>query len=152
MVLVKRKITNYTRMWFQTEDSCEQEGPALFKAEEVGDTGRTFIQAAGSQGCPCWWEVRMQSGERATREGTGPAWPRWWGESTAVVVGRDEGLPWPSPHAEGDWGRMEGRPRPCGGSNRGGMTRSIDARSPKCFQTNEVGQKWWDGQLSFPIH
>ena len=63
-------------------------------SEEAGDTVRTFPQAARSGGCACQCEVRIWSEDRGAREGTGPAWPRWWGEITAAVAGRKEGFPW----------------------------------------------------------
>lgn len=87
MVLRERKKKSYMRMWFQTRDSCEHESPALLKVWGGWRHGpHLYTSSKVRRLCmPVWGEDVERGG---AREGTGPAWPRWWGEITAVVAGR----------------------------------------------------------------
>lgn len=109
--------------------------PPYSRSEEAGDTVHTFTQAARSGGCACRCEVRMRSEEELGKalglpdpddEGRSPLW---------LQEGR------PSVTGPTRWGLMERRTRPNGGSNRGGMRRSINMYLPECFKINEVHQE-----------
>lgn len=125
---------NYMRMWFQTKDSCEHESPALFKVWGGWRHGPHLATSSKVRRlCMPVWGEDTERRERSSG--------RYGACLTQMMRGdhrcgcRKEGLSWMSPHAEEDWGLMERKTRPNGGSNRRGMTRSVNTHSPKCFKS-----------------